>query len=374
MNKFIKLVMVGGCILLFGCEEQATTHQEPVRGLKTVTIEDTANLSVRRYPSVLHSSDTTILSFAIGGRLGKNSLEVGQRVKRGEALVELDRRSLELSVESARAALEQAKATAANANRDLKRQEKLFEQKIVSQAKLENARTTDKTSQAQVVQARKQLETAQENLEKSTLTAPYDGIINSVSADSFATISPGEAIATLYNPNSFEARFTVSYDIVSRLTVGKPVVVRLADKRNVSLKGNISELASSTDTVSSYPVVVKLAETDPNLKSGMAIEVVLEMTLSEEVGHALPVSALIVEGDWDLGDDPTKSIDGEVYIYDEDTQTVKRTTVTVIGLRENQIIVSDGLNRGDRVAVAGVAFLREGQKVKLLNTKASGDL
>lgn len=102
----------------------------------------------------------------------------------------------------------------------------------------------------------------------------------------------------------------------------------------------------------------------------MAIEVVLEMTLSEEVGHALPVSALIVEGDWDLGDDPTKSIDGEVYIYDEDTQTVKRTTVTVIGLRENQIIVSDGLNRGDRVAVAGVAFLREGQKVKLLNTKA----
>lgn len=75
-----------------------------------------------------------------------------------------------------------------------------------------------------------------------------------------ATISPGEAIATLYNPNSFEARFTVSYDIVSRLTVGKPVVVRLADNRNVSLKGNISELASSTDTVSSYPVVVKLAE------------------------------------------------------------------------------------------------------------------
>ncbi|MEI8647147.1 hypothetical protein P4S73_03075 [Paraglaciecola sp. Hal342] len=98
----------------------------------------------------------------------------------------------------------------------------------------------------------------------------------------------------------------MSYNIVSRLTVGKPVVVRLADNRNVSLKGNISELASSTDTVSSYPVVVKLAETDPNLKSGMAIEVVLEMTLSEEVGHALPVSALIVEGDWDLGDDPTK--------------------------------------------------------------------
>ena len=56
-----------------------------------------------------------------------------------------------------------------------------------------------------------------------------------------------------------------------------------------------------------------------------------------------------------------------VYVYDPDTSTVKRREVTVGGIRENRIIVLDGVAPGDRLASAGVSFLTDGQKVKLLD-------
>lgn len=371
MDRIVALTLLASLLLLMGCQEKVEQRVEPVRGLKTVVVKDTENLSVRRYPTVLQSSDITVLSFEIAGRLGQNPLEVGQQVKQGDALVALERRALELSVDSAKASLEQAEATAANAKSDLARQEALFTKKIVSLATIEQARTTDKTSAALEVQARKQLESAQDKLNKSILKAPYDGIIKSVAVDGFVTIDAGQTIATLYNPDSFEARFSVSYSMVTRLAVGKEAVIRLADNPGIQLKAYISELGSSADTVSSYPVVVSLADTHSSLKSGMAVEAVLEVKISEDIGHALPISALIVEGDFDFGDPSVRAVSGEVYVFDEPTHTVKRAQVTLVGLSENQMIVSEGIKPGDRVAVAGVAFLREGQKVKLLDDSSS---
>ena len=58
--------------------------------------------------------------------------------------------------------------------------------------------------------------------------------------------------------------------------------------------------------------------------------------------------------------------EGTVYVYDPETSTVQQRQITSAGIRENMIIVSEGLEEGDLVAAAGVSFLREGQKVKLL--------
>ena len=356
------------CFALSGCGDDNVTgsEEQPVRGLKTFLIEEVEQSTVRRYPSVLQPASVSTLSFEVSGRLKEISLDVGQRVNKGDTLAEIDTRSLELQVEASEAALAQAESTAKNAAEESKRKAELLEKGVTTKAEADNARTNAETSAAQVVQAERNLETAKENLSKAVLAAPYDGIINSVEVQSFGNVSPGSAIATLYSTNEFESSFSVSFEIVNQLVVGKKVRVRLADNPNIVLPGHVSELGARADTVSSFPVVVRLEETDPSMKAGMAVEVSIEFTVPKGEGFTLPISVLPFEGELDPPENPNDAGTATVYVYDPGTETVNQRQISVAGVRENSIIVVGGLELGERVASAGVSFLRDGQKVKLL--------
>ncbi|MEM0912387.1 MAG: efflux RND transporter periplasmic adaptor subunit [Pseudomonadota bacterium] len=369
MNALHTFLLALFLLSLVGCGQQDNAELPPaVRGLKTVLIEDQQNSSQRRYPSVLQPSESTELSFQVSGKLGENKLSVGQSVQAGEILLSLNKRDFALAVDTSRAALEEARASVASSQLDVERKRTLRAEGVISQIELDNAETAIVTAQAKLEGAESQLETAEEELAKADLLAPYNGVINSVSARSFNTINPGTTVATLYNPEGFEAQFSVSYEIASRLALGKPVSIRLADNPSIALSGSVTELANSTTQVSSYPVVVTLRETDPSLRVGMAVEVAMEIIVTEGEGYTLPMSAIVIEGTIELAEnlDPYDPQLAQIFVYDETTSTVQRRMVAIGGIRGNSVIIVDGLNNGDRVAVAGVSFLREGQEVKLL--------
>lgn len=351
--------------LLVSCSSE--TPEEPVlRGIKTVVIDETNNTFSRNYPTKLESRDMSTLSFQLGGQLGEKRLEVGQHVQAGQVLFALNPKSLQLAVGEAEAGLQQALANASDTANELSRQRSLFQQKIVSKAKIERAQTATTVANAQVKQARQQLGVAKDNLSKAKLKAPFDGVISDIKVDSYEIVNAGQAIVSLHKPNNFEAKFNVSYDVINQLSVGQPAVLKVGNRHlRKQIKGIISELGSSADSVSSFPVVVKVVENDPSLKSGASVEVQLTVVVDNSVTHILPLSALITEGD-KVYDGSEAAYTSAVYVYDEASQTVKRRTVQMIGVRDNQLLVSEGLNVGDRVAVAGIPFLREGLKVKLL--------
>ena len=365
---FRSSVVLALCLLLTACgdDEVAENTEAPVRGLKTILIKDLEQTTTRRYPSVLQPGSISTLSFEVAGRLKEVNLDVGQRIRSGELLAEIDTRSLELQVESAQAALNEAKSLAKNAADDVARKEELLRKKIVSEAVAQQSRTEAETTQARVVQAQRSLETAEENLTKASLLSPFDGIINSVEVQSFSNVAAGAAIATVYAAESFETNFSVSFDVVSKLAVGKKVKVRLADSPDIVLSGHISELGARADTVSSFPVVVRLDETDPSIKAGMAVEISIEFSVPLGEGFTLPLSVLPFDGKLDPPDNPDDPGRTQVFVYNPENSTVSRRDVLVGGVRENTIIIIAGLELGERVASAGVSFLREGQKVKLL--------
>ncbi len=351
---------------LVACDvEEQDDKKTRIRGVKTVQIGAIENTITRCYPTKLHSTDISTLSFEVGGRLQEKRLEVGQQVSAGEVLFTLDPTSLRLAAGKAEAALQQALATASDSENDLRRQQSLYEQRIVSRAKVERAATARKVAEAQVQQARKQVEVAKDNLSKTKLIAPFDGVIGAIEVESFEIVNPGTAIVSLYKPDHFEARFGVSLDIINRLALGDSVWIKVGE--NQRLPGVVSELGASADSVSTFPVVVKLTEASVTLKSGAAVEVELTVRRNEKVAHPLPLSALIIEGEVNFSKNPQKeSMTGEIYLYDNNSQTVKRHKVRLAGIRENEILISHGLKNGDRVVVAGVPFLRDGMAVKLL--------
>ena len=222
MMPGLMLVALAGC----GEDDSRTGAIEPViRGLKTCLVEDVEETTVRHYPSVLQPASTTTLSFEVSGRLMQVNLAVGQSVGAGDVIAEIDPTSLELQVANAQAAVQQAESTARNAEEDFQRKSQLVERGVVTQADANQSRTDMETSQAQLVQARKQLETAEEDLGKSVLRAPFDGIVSSVDVESFTNVTAGSPVATIYADDSFESSFTVSFDIVNQLAVGMQAVI-----------------------------------------------------------------------------------------------------------------------------------------------------
>ncbi len=359
-------------ILLVGCDEMdAATGEDspPVRGLVTTVVKSAEKSTVRRYPGVLEPGEITSLSFEVAGKLGKLDLTVGQRVSKGDLLARLDSEQFENEIEAQEAVVREISATFAQAKEDLERSETLLARGVVTRVRRDNDRTTFKEVEAQVTQARKALATAKEDLKETVMAAPFDGIINSVDQDSFATVSAGTIVTSIYSASSYEVSFSVSFDTISQLVVGTPAKLRLADDPDVVLSVVVSELGERADTVSSYPVIVALTEDHPVIKAGMAVEVSFEFKLPAAEGHLIPISAAIAEGQIPPGAGPTATVPLAMFVYDPETSTVKRREVLMAGLRENKFLIIEGLAPGEHVATGGVSFLRDGMKVKLLEPR-----
>lgn len=372
--KWTVVALAMSSIALAGCspEDDASEAPPPVRGLITTLVQEVEESTVRRYPGVLEPGEINVLSFEVGGRMGRMSLDVGQRVISGQLLAELDVEQFQTQIENRRASVEEAQASLDQAESDLRRSQQLLDRGAATVVRRDEDRTEVLQSRARLTQVQKDLAAAQEDLADSKLYAPFDGLVDSIEVESFATVSAGQTVLSLYEQTDYEISFSVSFDVIGRLVVGTPATVRLADDPSVELAAVVSELGERAGRVSSFPVVVKLEEISPLIKAGMAVEVAFEFALPSASGHLIPISAAVpdVEVPEDAG--PNAVVELEVYVFHEPTSTVKRRRVTMAGIRENQFLIIDGLQPGERVAIKGVAFLREGMEVRLLPDRRDG--
>jgi RND family efflux transporter MFP subunit len=352
-------------ILTFGlqnCSEKAEqADEQPIRGLRAYKVSATAESRIRRFPSVLQPADVSPLSFEIAGQLKAITLEVGQKVQLGDVLAEIDPKSLQAQVEQMNAAVQQTEAEVIKAQADFQRQEQLMKFKSGIPQAYDQARAAMLTTQAQLTQARRQLDLATHNLDRSKLLAPFSGTIAHVDVKSFAQVTAGQPIVTLYSDDRFEMSFLVPSATFQSLKVGQSVDVTVADMPSLSLKGLIGELGSKAEQVSAFPVVVRMNNNVAGLNAGMSVEVAIEEPLiGGGKGFLLPLSVLVPEGGKDLQRVAT------VFVYDKASSTVKKREITVGGVRANDLVVTDGLEAGELVASAGVSYLVDGQKVKPL--------
>jgi RND family efflux transporter MFP subunit len=352
------IVILGLC----GCTEKQDASSEPLaRGLRVYKVAAKAESRVRRFPSILQPAALSRLSFEIPGQLKAIDLEAGQKVKLGELLAEIDPRSLQTQVEQASAGVRQAEAKLTNAESDFGRQDALLKQGYATRAVWDVSNATLLTARAQLDQAKRQFDLANHGLERSKLLAPFTGAIAGVEVKSFAQVAPGQPIVTLYSDESFEMSFLVPSATFQSLKLAQSVEVKVPDRPDLTLTGQIKELGSKAEQVSGFPVVVRLENSAPGLNAGMSVEIALEEPLIGGIsGFLVPLSVLAPEGGRDL-----QGV-GIVFLYDATRSAVKKQKISVGGIRDNQLVVTEGLNTGDLVASAGVSYLVEDQKVKLL--------
>jgi len=349
--------------VLAGCGEDTDNPAEKiVRGLRAYKISASTESRVQYFPTVLQPADISRLSFEISGQLTAVTLNAGQHVELGDVLMEIDARSLQAQLDQARAGVTEAGAVVANAEADFWRKSELSRQGFATRAALDESQANLISARAKHDQAQRQVDLATHDLQRSKLLAPFAGTIAGVDVKSFGQVAAGQTVITLYSDDSFELSFSVPPIAFQTLQVGQAAKVAIADRPNLVLTGTIKELGAKAQQVSAFPVVVRLKNDVPSLNAGMAAEVSLELPLTSGGGYLVPLSVLVPEGGKDL-----QGV-ASVFVYDGTSSTVHKRTISVGGIRENQLVVTEGLRSGDLVASAGVSYLTDGQKVRLLAT------
>lgn len=352
-TAFRRSMLLIGMAFLAGCSK-APPAPEPVRAVKVVTVGASTNAFDLEFSGDVRARVESTLGFRVAGKLINRPVEIGQRVKAGQLLAQIDPQDYRVNADAAAAQLVAAQSARDLAEADLKRYQGLFDQGFISAAELERRATSAKSAQAQWRQAQAQ-NTVQGNQSNYTqLLADGAGVITSVDATAGQVVAAGQPVVRLALDGPRDVYFSVPEDKLSLLKPGVSVDVRQWNDGK-KLEATVRDVSASADTVT-RAFMVKAAlpkETDPVL--GSTVTVSLRASVANAAPRIkLPTSAL-----------RTEAGATSVWLLDAATMTVKAQAIQVSTADGNDAVVDAGLQNGDQVVVSGVHVLSAGQKVSI---------
>ncbi len=355
-------LLAGAAFLLAACSP-AAPPEEPIRAVKVLTVGVNTFSSTHEYAGEVRAQVESRLGFRVGGKIIKRQAELGQRVKAGQVLAQLDPQDYKLAADAARAQLQAAATNRDLAAADFKRYKELKEQNFISGAELERRETTLKAAQAQYEQAQSQLAVQGNQASYASLVADVAGVVTAVEAEPGQVVTAGTPVVRIAADGPRDVVFSVPEDKVSSFKPGQPVKVR-GWTQDVQLAAKVREVGASADPLTrTYPVKVSLESKDTTPPLGATVYVIPQGLAGTPEGLQvikLPTSALRQDGKASA-----------VWVVDKATMTVKSQAVQIATADGNDVVIAAGLQPGALVVSAGVHVLSPGQKVSIYQEKAA---
>lgn len=346
-------------LLLAACS-RGTPAPEPVRAVKVMTVAPSGLQSRHEYSGEVRARVESRLGFRVGGKITRRAAEVGQHVKAGTVLAQLDPQDYRLAADAARAQLAAAATNRDLAAADFKRFQALREQNFISGAELERRESTLKAAQAQYEQAQAQLASQGNQARYTSLVADVSGVVTAVEAEVGQVVGSGTPVVRIAADGPRDVVFAVPEDQVLGVRPGTGVSVRLW-AGNEPLQGRIREVAASADPVTrTYPVKVSL---EPRAQPPLGATVTVVPQGPRDAGAQaikIPTSALRQEGRGSA-----------VWVLERESMTVRSQPVEVATADGNDAVIAAGLQPGMQIVTAGVHVLAPGQKVTVWQEKTS---
>lgn len=348
---------LAAALLLAACSKPAPPP-EPVRAVRIMTVGVGDIASSPEFAGEVRARVESRLGFRVAGKLLKRHVELGQRVKAGQLLAQLDVQDYKLAVDAARAQVSAARTNRDLAAADFRRFKDLREQNFISGAELERRDASLKAAQAQVDQAQAQLSAQGNQTSYTNLVADVSGVVTSVEAEPGQVVAAGAPVLRIAQDGVRDVVFAVPEDKVAAIAVGSKVMVR-PWAQDVAWQALVREVAASTDPVTrTFSVKAALDERQsPALGSTVSVH-------PEALSRAgtpvikLPTSALRKDGERSA-----------IWVLEPASMTLRSQPVEVATADGNEVVIVAGLQPGMLVVSAGVHVLSPGQKVTIYQEK-----
>ena len=237
----VALAIVSGC-------SRPPAAEEPVRAVKVMTVGVTAFDTEPEFSGEVRARIESQLGFRVGGKIIRRPVELGQHVKAGQVLAQLDPQDFRLAADAARAQAAAARTQRDLAAADFQRYRSLKDQNFISGADLERRETTFKAAQAQVEQAQAQLAAQGNQAAYATLLADASGIVTAIEAEPGQVVSAGTPVVRVAQDGARDVVFSVPEDRARLITPGSAVAVR-SWAGGAGFAGQVREVAASADAV-----------------------------------------------------------------------------------------------------------------------------
>jgi len=312
---------------------------EPVELARTITLNGT-----------IHAWQEVIIAPEVGGyRVAEVYVDVGDRVARGDLLVELSTALLSAEVATKEAALKQRDAALVNAEVALERARELSGRQLVSQADLDRLESEALAAQAAVEAARADLETSRLRLAFARVTAPDDGVITSRTVTVGQIAQAGAEMLRLLREGRIEWRGDVPEMRLGEVEAGQKVSVTTVD--GATFTGTIRVVAPTIANSSRTGLVYVDLPADERLRPGMFARGDIETSRGPAL--TVPLESVV-------------SADGYSYVFVLGTgNVVERRRIDTGIVRASDIEVVSGLRAGENIVVEGAGFLKDGDRVNV---------
>ena len=357
----ICILLISVLFVLVGCKpEDAPTALQLVRAIvvdpKSVGEDRQAVGEVKpRYESDL--------SFRVTGKVLSRLVDVGASVKQGDTLATLDTQDYQNRLRSAEADFSSAEAALINAQGTEARQAKLLKDGWTPKATYDSALQNLQAAEARVKAAKANLDLTRDQLNYTTLKAEFDGVITAVGAEAGQNVNAGQMVVKLARPGDKDGVFNIAETAFSNVKDTHPeVIVWPLSNPDMTVEGVLREVSPVADPATrTYTVKVTLRSPPPQLRFGMSVGGRLKG--HDTLAVALPLSAIF-----------EKNGSPAVWVVDQQSSTLVLRPITIARYDTNNVIVADGLAKGDTVVTAGVNSLTVGQKVRIAGSNlAQGD-
>jgi len=360
-NYKMLLALIPIIFLILSCADDENI-KEIIRPVRAEQVFSSGGERLRTFSGIVQSGKESKLSFKVSGTVQDLRVEIGSKVRTGQLLIQLEPTDYEIRVKEAENARDLARAAEVQAESNYERVRALYENRSASKSALDAARAAYESAHEQDNIAKKRRKLANNQLEYASLKAPSIGAISSIMCEENENVQAGQPVLVLTSGSDLEVKIAMPEVLISQIREGDDVLVTMDAIKNKKLRAKISEVGvASTTYTTTYPVMVRFIDTDPDIRPGMAAEVMITFSAENDRDCYLVPPASVSED----------RLGRFVYVIepgDTGLGIVHKKKVVIGELTPEGLEVLEGLEDGDFLVTAGVSRIQDSLTVRF--TKA----
>lgn len=354
LNQITTLLVYSS--LLWACSKTEPPPEPPKPALVMAFGDSIQSQQNVTFQGEVKSRYTTNLGFRVAGKISQRLVNTGDHVKKGQILATLDTNDASLNSLAANASVQSAQANVDLAKVELERQQQLYTQKFISKSAVDVKEANYKTALAALQQARAQSNLSSNQAAYTRLVADKEGVISSITAEPGQVVAAGQTVAQILDNATLEVLIAVPESSIKAFSVGQSTPIHLWSDSAHAYQGQVREISPEANPQTrAFDVRVKFLNLDDSVKLGMTAMVSLGQ---RQLIKQLPSSAV-------------SQSHQQAFVWSVDTHnTVHKQAIKIGPFNESGIEVASGLNIGQRVVIAGVQSLAEGQQVRPISPES----
>jgi RND family efflux transporter MFP subunit len=343
-------VILALIFLLANCGKKAEKPKSIVRPVKSMLIKKRGDIITRNFPGKVIANKKSKLSFRVAGKLIELPVLEGDKLKKGQLVARLDPKRFKDQVDETHARYIWAKS-------QYERAQKLIKGNFISKSDYDKTRSD-------FLIVKSNLETAKRDLSYTYIYAPFAGYVATKYVDNHEFVKEKQPIIYLQYIAKIDIEINVPENLMINLKDSDPQrepVAIFEPIPNKEFKVTLKEFSADADPETrTYRVIYTMLQPkDVNILPGMSASIrvgVPDYKGGTDKFIRIPSSAVFMSANNETS----------VWLIDSKNMTLKRQPIKVSRLSDKDIHVISGLEPGQRIVTAGVHFLKEGEKVRLL--------